>query len=129
MKVIEATTTRETTIYITALDRQRLEKLIELVGERSRVTNQEYVRRLEQELDRAETVAPAEVPADVITMRSKVPCAIWTPARRWSTRSSSRRRRISTRARFRCSRPSGRRCSDTASGAASSGKSPRDEGL
>jgi regulator of nucleoside diphosphate kinase len=72
MKVIEATKTKETTIYITELDRQRLEKLIELVGERSRVTNHEYVRRLEQELDRAETVAPAEVPADVITMRSKV---------------------------------------------------------
>src|SRR5919112_753464 len=71
MKAI-ATTTRETTIYVTELDRQRLEKLIELIGERSRVTNHEYLRRLEHELERAETVAPAEVPADVITMRSKV---------------------------------------------------------
>jgi regulator of nucleoside diphosphate kinase len=71
MKAI-ATTTRETTIYVTELDRQRLEKLIELIGERSRVTNHEYLRRLEHELERAETVAPADVPADVITMRSKV---------------------------------------------------------
>src|ERR1051325_4936606 len=72
MKVIEATATKATAIYVTELDRQRLGKLIELVGERSRVANHDYVRRLEQELDRAETVAPAEVPADVITMRSKV---------------------------------------------------------
>jgi regulator of nucleoside diphosphate kinase len=71
MKAI-ATTTRDTTIYVTELDRQRLENLIELIGERSRVTNHEYLRRLEHELERAETVAPAEVPPDVITMRSKV---------------------------------------------------------
>ena len=71
MKAI-ATTTQETTIYVTELDRQRLENLIELIGERSRVTNHEYLRRLEHELERAETVAPAEAPADVITMRSKV---------------------------------------------------------
>jgi regulator of nucleoside diphosphate kinase len=72
MKVIEATMSQETTIYITELDRQRLEKLIELAGERSRLANREYLGRLEQELERAETVAPAEVPADVITMRSTV---------------------------------------------------------
>jgi regulator of nucleoside diphosphate kinase len=71
MKAI-ATTTQETTIYVTELDRQRLEKLIELAGERSRLANHEYLRRLEHELERAETVAPAEVPPDVITMRSKV---------------------------------------------------------
>src|ERR1044071_567817 len=71
MKAI-ATTTRETTIYVTELDRQRLGKLIELIGERSRVTNHEDLPRLEHELERAETVAPAEVPVDVITMRSKV---------------------------------------------------------
>ena len=72
MKVTEATAVGQTTIYITELDRQRLEKLIELAGERSRVANHEYLRRLEEELERAETVAPEEVPADVITMRSKV---------------------------------------------------------
>jgi regulator of nucleoside diphosphate kinase len=72
MKVIEAIMSQETTIYITELDRQRLEKLIERAGERSRLANREYLSRLEQELERAETVAPAEVPGDVITMRSKV---------------------------------------------------------
>jgi regulator of nucleoside diphosphate kinase len=72
MKVIEATMSQETTIYITEIDRQRLEKLIEIAGERSRLANREYLSRLEHELERAETVAPAEVPSDVITMRSKV---------------------------------------------------------
>ena len=72
MKVIEATTVEQTTIYITELDRQRLEKLIELAGERSRRANHLYLARLEEELERAETVAPAEMPADVITMRSRV---------------------------------------------------------
>jgi regulator of nucleoside diphosphate kinase len=72
MKVTEATTIEQATLYITELDRQRLEKLIELAGERSRRANHLYLARLEDELERAETVAPAEVPADVITMRSKV---------------------------------------------------------
>ena len=72
MKVIEATAVGQTTIYITELDRKRLEKLIELAGERSRRANHLYLARLEDELERAETVAPEEVPSDVITMRSKV---------------------------------------------------------
>jgi regulator of nucleoside diphosphate kinase len=62
----------ETTIYITELDRQRLEKLIEIASQCDDAVNREYLRKLEHELDTAETVAPAEVPADVITMRSKV---------------------------------------------------------
>lgn len=62
----------ETTIYITEIDRQRLEKLIEIAGQRDDVENREYLRKLELELDMAETVAPSEVPADAITMRSKV---------------------------------------------------------
>jgi regulator of nucleoside diphosphate kinase len=62
----------ETTIYITEIDRQRLEKLIEIASQRDDAVNREYLRRLEHELDMAETVAPAKVPADVITMRSKV---------------------------------------------------------
>jgi regulator of nucleoside diphosphate kinase len=62
----------ETTIYITELDRQRLEKLIEIASQRDDAVNREYLRKLEHELDMAETVALAEVPADVITMRSKV---------------------------------------------------------
>ena len=62
----------ETTIYITEIDRQRLEKLIEIASQRDDAVNREYLRKLAHELDMAETVAPAEVPADVITMRSKV---------------------------------------------------------
>jgi regulator of nucleoside diphosphate kinase len=72
MKVTETTTIEQTTIYITELDRQRLEKLIELAGERSRRVNHLYLSRLEEELERAETVAPEKVPADVITVRSTV---------------------------------------------------------
>lgn len=72
MKVTEATAVEQTTIHITELDRQRLEKLIELAGERSRRVNHQYLARLGEELERAETVAPEEVPSDVITMRSKV---------------------------------------------------------
>ena len=72
MKVTEATVVQQTTIYITELDRQRLEKLIALAGERNRRANHLYLSRLEEELERAETVAPEEVPSDIITMRSKV---------------------------------------------------------
>jgi regulator of nucleoside diphosphate kinase len=72
MKVIEADMVKEATIYITEVDRQRLEKLIEIAGERDGVPGHENLRRLEHELDRAETVAPQDVPADVVTMRSKV---------------------------------------------------------
>ena len=63
---------KEATIYITEVDRQRLERLIEIAGERDGAANHEYLRKLEHELDRAETVAPEEVPGDLITMRSKV---------------------------------------------------------
>lgn len=72
MKVIEAGMAGEATIYITEVDRRRLEKLIELAGERGRRANHQYLATLEEELDRAETVAPRDVPADVITMRSTV---------------------------------------------------------
>ena len=72
MQVIKADMVKEATIYITALDRQRLEKLIEIAEERDGGGDREYLRKLEQELDRAETVATEEVPGDVITMRSRV---------------------------------------------------------
>ncbi len=72
MNFTAATTVEQTTIYITALDRQRLERLIELAGERSRRVNHLYLARLEEELERAETVAPGYEPADVITKRSRV---------------------------------------------------------
>lgn len=73
MKVIGAAVGERVGIYITELDRRRLEKLIEIAGERPNGDeNYEYLRRLEGELDQAETVSPREVPGDVITMRSKV---------------------------------------------------------
>jgi regulator of nucleoside diphosphate kinase len=72
MGVIEVERVKEATIYITEIDRQRLERLIELAGERSRRANHQYLTRLEEELERAETIAPEDVPADVVTMRSRV---------------------------------------------------------
>jgi regulator of nucleoside diphosphate kinase len=72
MKVAEAEMIKEATIHITEVDRQRLEKLIEVAWERDGAANHEYLRKLEHELDRAETVAPEGVPGDLITMRSKV---------------------------------------------------------
>lgn len=73
MKVIKKTMVEEATIYITETDRQRLEKLIEKSAERDEGgANQEYLRRLELELEQAVTVPSEEVPGDVITMRSRV---------------------------------------------------------
>ena len=72
MKVIEVDVVKEATIYITEIDRRRLEKLIAVASEHDGMANHEYLRKLEHELDRAETVAPADVPGDVISMRSKV---------------------------------------------------------
>lgn len=72
MTVVETDTVAEATIYITEVDRRRLTKLIELSAGPDGVAGREDLRRLEQELERAETVAPREVPADVITMRSRV---------------------------------------------------------
>lgn len=59
------------TIYITKLDMERLkERLLEsdAVPERDR----ENLVELEEELMRAEIVAPQEIPGDVITMNSSV---------------------------------------------------------
>ncbi|WP_066637322.1 nucleoside diphosphate kinase regulator [Desulfolucanica intricata] len=59
------------TIYITATDKKRLEKLINEEKEfnpGSRV----YLRNLEQELARAHVVPSKEIPNNVITMNSKV---------------------------------------------------------
>lgn len=63
---------RQTNIFITEPDYERLTKLIEIARERNGDANREYVDRLEDELDRAEVVQQQEIPADVITMRSKV---------------------------------------------------------
>ena len=62
---------RIASIYITEPDYQRLSGLIEISRERNGV-DREYLNKLEVELDRADIVDPKEIPADVITMRSKV---------------------------------------------------------
>ena len=64
----------EREIFITRLDKERLEELLEVaksIGKPSREDAQN-LRDLEKELQRAQVVAPDEVPADVVTMNSKV---------------------------------------------------------
>ena len=63
---------KQTNIYITKPDYERLTKLIEIAREREGDANREYLDRLEEELDRAEVVQQQDIPADVITMRSAV---------------------------------------------------------
>jgi len=62
---------KTTTIHITELDYNRLNGLIDRTRERNGA-DREYLNKLEAELDRAEIVDPNDIPADVITMRSKV---------------------------------------------------------
>ena len=63
---------KQTNIYITKPDYERLTKLIEIAREREGDANREYLNRLEEELDRADVVQQKDIPADVITMRSTV---------------------------------------------------------
>ena len=63
---------KQTNIYITEPDHERLTKLIEIARERDPAANREYLDRLEEELDRAEVVQQKDTPADLITMRSTV---------------------------------------------------------
>lgn len=62
---------RTPSIHVTEPDYHRLSALIETTRARNGV-DREYLSKLEAELDRAEIVDPKEIPADVITMRSKV---------------------------------------------------------
>ena len=62
---------KSTSIYITEPDYDRLSGLIDRTRERNGA-DREYLNKLEAELDRAEIVEPKDIPADVITMRSKV---------------------------------------------------------
>jgi len=62
---------KATTIYITELDYNRLNGLIDRTRERN-AADREYLNKLEAELERAEIVEPKAIPSDVITMRSKV---------------------------------------------------------
>lgn len=59
-------------IFITATDLSRLRKLVDLSRQSHDTRNQEYLDRLEDELERAEVVESQDIPADVITMRSRV---------------------------------------------------------
>ncbi len=58
-------------IFITQLDKERLQKLIDGAKE-FEPGSKEYLRNLEQELNLAQVVASEKVPHDVITMNSKV---------------------------------------------------------
>jgi regulator of nucleoside diphosphate kinase len=58
-------------IYVTALDAERLRKLLEGVRLWSSKDRQ-HLEALEAELDRAHVVAPREIPGDVVTMNSAV---------------------------------------------------------
>lgn len=61
----------ERTIYITEYDAQRLRKLLS-EAYHSSYRGSEYLKNLQAELERGQVVSPQEVPADVITMNSKV---------------------------------------------------------
>ena len=63
---------KQTDIYITKPDYERLTKLIELAREWEGEANRKHLDSLEEELDRAEVVQQSEIPPDVITMRSTV---------------------------------------------------------
>ena len=58
-------------IYVTEPDYRRLTGLIKITRDRNGV-DKEYLNTLEAELDRAEIVDPKRIPANVVTMRSKV---------------------------------------------------------
>ena len=59
------------TIYITEFDMQRLKELLE-DAKASGYRGRNDLERLEMELNRSILVAPQDVPADVITMNSRV---------------------------------------------------------
>lgn len=63
---------KQATIYISETDRERLGNLIEQVRNQGDRSNIAYVNKLEDELEFAEIVGSESVPADVVTMRSKV---------------------------------------------------------
>ena len=62
---------RNATIHITEFDLQRLLRLLQAAGS-TEYRGSEYLKRLKAELERAEVVAPQDVPGDVITMNSTV---------------------------------------------------------
>ena len=64
-------TAEERSIYITEFDLTRLEELLDKIDtEGSR--DSRHLKELEDELLRAEVVEPRQIPADVVTMNSRV---------------------------------------------------------
>ncbi len=63
---------KQTEIYITEPDHERLTKLIDIAREREGDANRKHIDSLEEELERAEVVQQKEIPPDVVTMRSTV---------------------------------------------------------
>ncbi len=59
------------TIYVTESDKAKLEDLFDYVSNVWK-RDQRYLDTLRQELERAEVVAAADIPPDVITMKSRV---------------------------------------------------------
>jgi regulator of nucleoside diphosphate kinase len=64
-------TVEQRTIYVTEYDMTRLEELLD-APERFEDRDKKHLRELEEELLRAEVVAPVDIPKDIITMNSKV---------------------------------------------------------
>lgn len=58
-------------IYVTELDKIRLQKLI-FDAQEYNFCKKDYLKRLEQELQRAKVLEPKDIPNDVITMNSCV---------------------------------------------------------
>ncbi|MEG6615786.1 nucleoside diphosphate kinase regulator [Peptococcaceae bacterium 1198_IL3148] len=58
-------------IYITKVDKERLEKLISKEREFN-PGSREYLKDLSNELEKAQVVEPKDIPSDVVTMNSKV---------------------------------------------------------
>lgn len=68
---MEQSTVEQRAIYITKYDLARLQELLK-VAHTFGARDTEYLDRLEDELERGHVVGAKEVPADVITMNSRV---------------------------------------------------------
>lgn len=63
---------RSTATYITDVDRERLKHLIQRVRDANDRTSNNEIMGLEDDLEFADVVQPQEIPADIVTMRSKI---------------------------------------------------------
>jgi len=63
---------RKRTIYVTEFDFKRLNKLIEMLENEPEGLDAKYLEELDDELHRAKVVAPTSIPADIVTMNSKI---------------------------------------------------------